>query len=119
MQYICMTHTLVNAVRLTEEEVVLGMVLARCAQPRWRTDRSYRMQVHAEGPVQDRWPLEDMVRAGLSNVRAVSSWAQHRGNKEFMEFLVVVAGVVLDRLERLGELLEAYVRAIEKVLYEG
>jgi RNA-dependent RNA polymerase len=55
MRYICVTHTLVDApdVRLKEEEVVLGTILANCAQPRWRSDRTYRMRLHVEGLVDD------------------------------------------------------------------
>jgi RNA-dependent RNA polymerase len=49
MRYICVTYTLVDApdVCLTEEEVVLGTISANCVQPRWRSDRSYRMRLHA------------------------------------------------------------------------
>src|SRR6266849_10999482 len=55
MRYICVTHTLVDApdVRLKEEEVVLGTILANCAQSRWRSDRTYRMKLHVEGLVDD------------------------------------------------------------------
>ena len=44
MRYICVTHTLVDApdVRLKEEEVVLGTILATTTQPRWRSDRAFR-----------------------------------------------------------------------------
>src|ERR1700733_5892511 len=50
MRYICVTHTLVDApdVRLKEEEVVLGTILANCVQSRWRSDRTYRMKLHVE-----------------------------------------------------------------------
>jgi RNA-dependent RNA polymerase len=83
MQYICMTHTLVDTpdVRLTEEEVVLGTILGNCAQSRWCTERSRRMRFHAEEFVQDIYtqivpdqgPLtEDKLRTGLS--KAWAAW---------------------------------------------
>ncbi|KAI0251717.1 RNA dependent RNA polymerase-domain-containing protein [Lactifluus subvellereus] len=91
MQYICMTHTLVDApdVRLTEEEVVLGTILAS----------------YCPG---DEPPTADRLRAGLSNAWAAWGWAQRHRDKEFIEsFSLVVLGVVLDCLERLGGLPEA------------
>ena len=47
MWYICVTHTLVDApdVGVKEEEVALGMILANCAQSRWRSDRTYIMKI--------------------------------------------------------------------------
>jgi len=38
---------------LTEEEVVLGTILAKCAQLRWRADRSSRMKLHSKDLVDD------------------------------------------------------------------
>ena len=114
-----MTHTLVDApdIRLTEEEVVLGAILASCTQPRWRTDRSCRMRLHAEVLVQDVRaqivpsdgpPTEDWVRAGLSNAWEVWGWTQHHRDEKFIESSsLVVLGVVLDCLELLGGLPEA------------
>jgi hypothetical protein len=47
-----MTHTLLDLpdVQLTEEEVVLGAILTKSAQPRLRKDR---MRLHAETLVRD------------------------------------------------------------------
>ncbi|KAI0253578.1 RdRP-domain-containing protein [Lactifluus subvellereus] len=120
MRYICVTHTLVDApdVRLTEEEVVLGTILANCTQSRWRSDRSYRMKLHTEGLVHDirgrivqseGTPTDDEFRAGLPCAWAAWGWAQHhRDDKEFIEsFSLIMLGIVLDCLKRLGGLQEA------------
>jgi len=55
LQYICATHTLSDApgVRLLEAEVVIGTILAKCSQKRWRKDRIYRMRLHASALVKD------------------------------------------------------------------
>jgi hypothetical protein len=49
LRYICATHTLSNvaSTRLTEEEVVIGTILAECSQRRWRKDRIARMKTHS------------------------------------------------------------------------
>jgi hypothetical protein len=55
MQYICIMHTLIGTpdVCLKEEEVVLGKILADCAQLWWCSDTTYRMKLHIEGLVDD------------------------------------------------------------------
>ncbi|OCB86696.1 hypothetical protein A7U60_g6154 [Sanghuangporus baumii] len=55
LQYICATHTLTDHVdsKLKEEEVVIGTILARCSRHRWRTERIYRMRVHASNLVKE------------------------------------------------------------------
>ena len=55
MRSICMTHTLLDLpdVQLTEEEVVLGVILAKSTQPRLRKDRTYRVRLHAETLVRE------------------------------------------------------------------
>jgi RNA-dependent RNA polymerase len=126
MRYICVTHTLVDApdVRLKEEEVVLGTILANCTQSQWRSDRSYRMKLHAEGLLhdirarivpkvtsaeeaseEDRPPPTVDYRAGLPTAWAMWCWAQHHQEKDFIEsFSLVMLGIVLDCLKRLGGL---------------
>jgi RNA-dependent RNA polymerase len=117
MRYICVTHTLVDApdVRLTEEEVVLGTILANCAQSRWRTDRTYRMKLHT---LRGSWTIsagrsfraeetstEEQFRSGLSRAWAVWAWAQHHRDKEFIESLsLIVLGLIFDNLKRLDGL---------------
>jgi RNA-dependent RNA polymerase len=122
MKYICVTHTLVDTpdVRLKEEEVVLGTILANCTQRRWRTDRSYRMKLHSEGLLYDIHtrivpseagkgpPSEDRFRAGLLTAWAMWGWARHHQQKEFIEsFSLLMLGIVLDCLKHLGGLPEA------------
>jgi RNA-dependent RNA polymerase len=119
MQYICVTHTLVDApdVRLKEEEVVLGTILAKCAQSRWRMDRTNRMRLHAEGLVNDirgqivqseETPTEGQLRPGLLRAWEVWVWAQHHRDREFIEsFSLIVLGLMFDYLERLGGLPQA------------
>ena len=110
MRFICVTHTLVDApdVRLTEEEVVLGTILANCTQARWRSNRSYRMKQHTrdlvgsirsqiircEGP-----PTEEQLRAALPHVWAAWCWAQHHRDREYIEsFALLVLGIMFDSL---------------------
>lgn len=130
MRYICATHTLIDApdVRLTEEEVVLGTILANCTQPRLRSDRAYRLKLQSETLVRDirshliasapgrdaprssssssSGPLtEPQLRDGLRDAWAMWCWAQHHRDAEFVEsFALVALGVVLDCLKRLGAL---------------
>jgi RNA-dependent RNA polymerase len=113
MRYICFTHTLIDTpdVRLTEEEVVLGTILANCTQSRWRSDRSYRMKLQAESLVGDVRtqivqnegpPTEDQLRAGLSRAWAAWGWAQHHRDREYIEsFALLMLGIIFDCLKRL------------------
>ena len=121
MRYICVMHTLVDTpdIRL-KEEVVLGTILANCVQrrlqPRRRTDRIYRMKLHAGGLVNDireqivqseseETPMEDQLRAGLLCTWDVWAWVQHHRDREFIEsFSVIALGFMFDYLGRLGGL---------------
>ena len=120
MRYICVTHTLVDApdVRLKEEEVVLGTILANTTQPHWRSDRAFRMRLHSGALVRDiraRMVPKDKegnatdeeLRAGLPIAWGMWCWAQeHRDSDvEFIEgFSLIALGVVLDCLKGLGTL---------------
>jgi RNA-dependent RNA polymerase len=116
MRYICVTHTLVDApdVRLKEEEVVLGTILANCAQSRWRSDRTNRMKVHVEGLLDDirgqiiqieATPTQEQLRPCLSRAWAVWVWAQHHHEEEFIEsFSIIALGLIIDYLKRLDGL---------------
>ena len=117
MRFICMTHTLVDApdVQLRQEEVVLGTILANCVQSRWRTDRSYRMKLHAAELVRDissqiiqyeeKQPSEEQLRTALTRAWATWCWTQHNREKDYIEsFSLLVLGVVFDCLKRLGGL---------------
>ena len=114
MRYICATHTLVDApdVRLKEEEVVLGTILADCVQPQWRTDRKYRMKLHSEGLLNDirgqiiqsrEAVTEDQLRLGLLRAWKVWVWAQNHRDREFIEsYSLIALGIMFDYLQRLG-----------------
>lgn len=118
MRYICVTHTLVDQpdVRLKEEEVVLGTILANCVQSRWRNDRTHRMRLHTEGLVNDiraqvvqsddsEPPTEEQLRSGLSRAWDMWSWAQHHRDREFIDsFSLIVLGLMFDFLKHLGGL---------------
>jgi RNA-dependent RNA polymerase len=116
MRYICVTHTLVDApdVRLTEEEVVLGTILANCTQSRWRSDRSYRMKLHTGDLVDEIYsrivqsegtPTKDELLAGLSSAWAAWAWAQHHRDKEFIEsFSLIMLWIVLHCFDELSKL---------------
>jgi len=121
MRYICVTHTLVDAqdVRLTEEEVVLGTILANCTQTRWRSDRSYRMRLHAEELVDDiytqivqceggsRAATDEQLLAALPHAWSAWCWAQHHKDLEYIEsFAILILRIVFDCLKRLGGLSE-------------
>jgi len=55
LQYICATHTVSNTpgVRLLETEVVIGTILSKCTQRRWRKDRISRMRLNVGELVKD------------------------------------------------------------------
>ena len=118
MQFICTTHTLVDMpdVRLTEEEVVLGVILANCTQSRWRMDRSHRMKLHSGDLVGDIYEqitrfdgpqTEGQLRSALARAWDAWCWAQDHRDRDFIEsFSLVVLGIVLDCLRRLGALPE-------------
>ena len=118
MQFICTAHTLVDSpdVRLTEEEVVLGVILANCTQSRWRVDRMYRMKLHSGDLVGDIYEqviqfdglqTEGQLRAALARAWDAWCWAQYHQGRDFIEsFAIVVLGIVLDCLKRLGALPE-------------
>jgi RNA-dependent RNA polymerase len=125
MRYICVTHTLVDApdVCLTEEEVVLGTILANCVQSRWRSDRSYRMKLHAEELVEDiftqivpckegesRKATEEELRHALPHAWSAWCWAQHdraqhdRDSEYIESFALLILRIVFHCLKRLGGL---------------
>lgn len=119
MRYICVTHTLVDApdVRLKEEEVVLGTILANCAQSRWRSDRTYRMKLHVEGLLDDirgkilrieKASTQEQFRSCLSRAWEVWVWARHYRDEDFIEsFSLIALGLIIDYLKRLEGLPQA------------
>jgi RNA-dependent RNA polymerase len=121
MRFICVTHTLVDTpdVRLTEEEVVLGTILANCLQPRWRSDRSERMRLHVGDLVDDiytqivqceggyKTATEEQLRKALPHAWSAWCWAQHHRDRKYIEsFSLLVLRIVFDCLKHLGGLPE-------------
>jgi len=117
LRYICATHTLSNTpgVRLLEAEIVIGTILAKCSQKRWRKDRIYRMRLHAETLVKDiqKNLLENVQEATYTDLvnSLKSSWSAWdlslRRSNEFgaNSFGLIALGSIfdcLDGLEKLG-----------------
>ncbi|RPD66474.1 RdRP-domain-containing protein [Lentinus tigrinus ALCF2SS1-7] len=118
LRYICVTHALSDApdIRLQEEEVAIGTILANCSQHRWRNDRMHRMRMHASElvretkhrlyrPVDVLNPEQGELLYGLS--QAWLAWDFGMRNKAVFgarSFSLVALGVVLDTLSRLGGL---------------
>ncbi|KAI0373002.1 RdRP-domain-containing protein [Pilatotrama ljubarskyi] len=118
LRYICVTHALSDApdIRLREEEVVVGTILAVCSQQRWRKDRMHRMRLHSSELVRDVKrrlyqpadvlnPEQGELLYGLS--QAWLAWDFGMRNRTVFgarSFSLVALGVVLDTLTKLGSL---------------
>ena len=116
LRYICVTHALSDApdIRLQEEEVAIGTILANCSQHRWRTDRMYRMRMHAKELARETKyklyhpsdflnPDQGELLYGLS--QAWLAWDFGTRNSSVFgarSFSLVALGVVLDTLSKLG-----------------
>ncbi|KAH7908760.1 RNA dependent RNA polymerase-domain-containing protein [Hygrophoropsis aurantiaca] len=127
LAYLSTTHTLskLSGVRLREEEVVIGTILATCSQKRWRTDKIYSMKECASFLVNDtrRAFIEKMdsatgndLREGLR--RAWAAWDHSLMRSSSVDgdcfgaesFGLVALGSVLECLDRLGELPQSHPR---------
>ena len=118
LRYICVTHALSDApdIRLQEEEVAIGTILANCSQHRWRTDRMHRMRMHAGELTREiRYrlyrpsdvlnPDQGELLYGLS--QAWLAWDFGMRNSSVFgarSFSLIALGVVLDTLSKLGGL---------------
>ena len=118
LRYICVTHALSDApdIRLQEEEVAIGTILANCPQHRWRNDRMHRMRMHMSETVRDVKsrlyhpsdilnPEQGELLYGLS--QAWFAWDFGMRNKAVFgarSFSLIALGVVLDTLTKLGGL---------------
>ncbi|KAI0635910.1 RdRP-domain-containing protein [Trametes polyzona] len=117
LRYICVTHALTDRadVRLSEEEVAIGTILAKCTQPRWRRERTHRMRVHATQLVRQlkharlRAPLaKDAGEKELVGAlrRAWLAWDYGMRNRAVFggrSFALVALGVVCEMLEKLEQ----------------
>ncbi|KAF8205782.1 RNA dependent RNA polymerase-domain-containing protein [Mycena galopus ATCC 62051] len=115
LRYISMTHTLTTepGINLLEAEIVVGTILAKSAQKRWRSDCIYRMRYHATAVIRDIqmqiFPREqgsgdsaENLRAGLE--RAWIAWDfSLRHEKEFgaKSFGLIALAIVFDCVDTL------------------
>ncbi len=112
LRYICGTHTLTNeaGTKLTEVEVVLGVILAKSMQKSWKSNRSYRMRRHMDVLVKDvRRQLFDEtdMREGLE--RGWNTWffsLLHPIDFGANSFGLIGLRTVFNCLERLGEVVD-------------
>ena len=124
--YVCLTHAPAEStdVRLCEEEVALGAILAKCSQRRWKKDRTHRMREHAAQLVRDvrhrqralgvplhrdskdgSGPPEEELRAALE--RGWAAWdfgMRNRSTFGAKSFALIGLRVVCDMLEMLEKL---------------
>lgn len=113
LSYICLTHTLTSAsdVRLHEEEVVVGTILAKCSQRRLRKDRMHRVRTHSQVIVHEiqREFIDDPVNASKDEIRAglVKAWAawdfslRKSSNFGANSFGLIALGIIFDCLQKL------------------
>lgn len=102
-------------VRLAEEKVVIGTILAKCTQARWRRERMHRMRVHVGQLVRNiqrgrlRAPTakdadEEELMGALR--KAWLAWDYAMRNPAFgaRSFGLIVLGAVCEMLEKLEKL---------------
>jgi RNA-dependent RNA polymerase len=117
MQFICVTHSMSTSpdACLSEEEAVLGSILGKCGQSRWRTDRADRMRMHTEAlvsnlraqivAVRSPPPTAEGLYGSLWDAWAMWSWAQHHREEPFIQsYSLVALGLILELLECFGVL---------------
>ncbi|KAG6916647.1 hypothetical protein DXG01_005933 [Tephrocybe rancida] len=114
LHYICATHVLSDApgIRLLEAEVVVGTILAKCSQKRYRKDRIYRMRLHASTLVRDvqRQIIDDLVNAsqeqlinGLSTAWAAWNYSQSQKHAfGACSFGLIALGMIFDCMGKLA-----------------
>ncbi|KAJ7709483.1 RNA dependent RNA polymerase-domain-containing protein [Mycena rosella] len=118
LRYISVTHTLTTepGVALLEAEIVIGVILAKCSQKRWRSDCIYRMRYHTTTVVRDiqkqMLPMEKHSDSSVEDPqtslkRAWNAWDYSlRHEKEFgaKSFGLIALGIIFDCLETLEKL---------------
>lgn len=119
LAYTCLTHSISESPdsRLSEEEVVVGTILADCPQDRYRKDLTYRMRWHSEMLVrsikrklyQPNLPTERFdegaARYGLS--QAWLAWDFGMRNRAAFganSFSFIALNIIIDILERFGDI---------------
>lgn len=108
LKYICLTHTLSHDpdIKLREEEVVVGTILAKCSQARWRKDRIEEMRINVSQLVR----LVSTELRGTSTVeslaRAWTAWnytQAHRDEFGHQSFGLIALGNVFRALDELQD----------------
>lgn len=116
LAYICLTHTVsptTSNMRLQEEEIVVGTILAKCSQRRWRKDRMHRMRTHSQVLVQEiqRDLINNLERASPEQIlrslmKAWTAWEfsiRHSADFGANSFGLIALGIIFDCLEKLDE----------------
>ena len=112
LRFLRLAHTLVDSpdVRLAEEEIVVGTILANCTEKRWRSDRTFHMRQHAEVLVKDIQGRIvkniadadcDALREGLKTAWEAWVWSLGIEEEGKDSFGFITLGTVLDCLKRL------------------
>ncbi|KAK7038067.1 RNA-dependent RNA polymerase [Favolaschia claudopus] len=113
LRYISSTHSLTTepGVDLLEAEIVVGTILAKCTQKRWRSDCIYRMRYHATTVIRDiqkqLFPRETDADKSEENLRAsieriLNAWdfsIRHQREFAAKSFGLIALGLVFDCLE--------------------
>ena len=118
LRYMRFTHALSDSPesRLEEEEIVVGTILANCSQHRYRTDRTYRMRLHAATVVRTvqqalfkpevpDTPQQGELVYGLR--QAWMAWEFSRRYKHWFgaySFGIIALGVMCNVLNTLGDI---------------
>ena len=116
-KYICVTHALSGHQELSEAEVVVGTITARCSQRRWRKERIHKMGLLArnlEAGVRKivygaEWATLDEGEIKRALEFSWTAWQMMADNiaveaKAFSlnSFALIMLGITFECLERLG-----------------
>lgn len=115
--YICSTHTVSTRpdAQLQEAEIVVGSILDKCRNTRYRTERAYAMGNHTSVLVGDierefvdksdksKQPGPEEWRKGLERAWKAWDFSQRHGNLPGTNsFGLIALGTILDCLDKLG-----------------
>jgi RNA-dependent RNA polymerase len=118
LQYICSIHTVsvYPGTRLVEEEVVVGTILAKCSQKRWRKSQTHAMLVHSSALVRDiqrkLLPVERIQDAAACQLadglrRAWRAWDFSLRNSDKFggnSFGLIALAIIFDCLQELDKI---------------
>jgi RNA-dependent RNA polymerase len=110
LDYIRFTHSISTPDPLTEEEVVVGTILAKCSQKRWRSDRMHSMRTNVSALTRDiqsrllpAGATPDEARRSL--MKAWAAWdycIRHRKQFGANSFGIIALAVLFDCFAKLG-----------------